>query len=299
MKSTVIACALVVALTASTTQAAPDAPPVSRTTALSASVDDLARSALQAAAPRFVEVERPSFTGLAGPGAPLQGLRFATAAEPASYPGLCKATTAWVSLVEGSPPLATKTVYKVVGDLNPPPNRSSEPYGAELSRKCAAAGRVLPTDTGDFGRATFFEITAGGEHQVWRNARALEVAIAAAKAGGAVACKPLPEAEMEAAEQMDPQEPEAIEARENRKACAEPAALLANLSLGKLTELTASPCPDAPRSNCVSALFLRHAFYNRQAHWSVTLRYQKGDGRDRDVKTVTAVKLEPSWAIYD
>ena len=181
MKAYGIGCALAGTLAVSVAQAASEPTPISRAMALGASVEDLARNALLTAAPRFVEVERPTFSGMFGPDEPVRGMRFATAAESAGNPGLCKATIAFISLDQSLSPIQTNAVFKVVSELKPLPDMWNEPYGAELSRKCAAAGRVLPTGSAAFGEVTFFSLRAGAESDVWLAARALELAIAGSK----------------------------------------------------------------------------------------------------------------------
>lgn len=288
------------AVAASSGQAAPNPPAIDRTTAQNAPVEDLARTALLAAAPRFVEVERPTFTGLSGPGAALRGLRFATAAESAGYPGLCKATTAWIDVGGDPSPIETRRVYKIVGDLKPLPDMWNDTYGAELSRRCAAAGRVIPTESADFGQSTFFKSSKGEEGDVWLASRALQIAIASAKAGSFVACTPPTAMDADTLREMAADDPEVIEDRENRDGCTQAGATLAGLPLSRLMQMEVAPCPnEGPRSYCLSAVFLRYAYYNRQVLWWVTLKYQTSAGFNDDVVTVSTVVLSPGFAIYD
>lgn len=267
---------------------------------MSAPVEELARSALATTASQFVEVQRPNFIGMGGPDAPLRSLRFATAPEMAGYPGLCKATTVWVDVASGYPPMGTSTVYKVVGDLAPLPDMWNEAYRAELRRKCAAAGRVIPSESADFGQVAFFEISKGGEDQVWTASRALQLAIAGAKVGAPITCISEPGIDAEALREMAADDPEAVEDRENREGCVRASTTFASLSLGRILRMEIAPCPEVKANvYCLSASFLRYAYNNHQALWFVELRYEEGKGDNHDVTSVSAVTLKPSFAIYD
>lgn len=285
-------------LLAGAAHAAPEPMPIDRTTALQASVEDLARSALAAIAPRFVEVQRPDFVGMMGPDAPLRGLRFATAARMAGETGLCEATTAWIGFDASASPVETATVYKVVGDLAPLPDMWNSAYEAELTRKCAAAGRVLPENGSDFGQTGFFRVSKGAGDRAWVGPRTLQLAIAGAKAGSPVICLPEPDDDAGFLGDLAKDDPEVIEDRENREGCARAGATLASLSLDRLLGVDIGPCPDlAEKVRCVSASFLRYAYGNHQALWLVSLRYQMGP--DRDVTSVEAVTLKSSFNVYD
>jgi hypothetical protein len=288
-------------LAASVAQAAPEPSAIDRATAMTAPVENLARAALATAASRFTEVERPNFGGMRGPDAPLTGLRFATAAEMAGYPGLCKATTAWIDISAGggAPPMETAAVYKVVGDLAPLPDMWNATYEAALTAKCATAGRVIPTASGEFGQAAFFQVGKGGEDQVWAASRALQRAVADAKAGLPVACDPRPGLDADTLSQMAADDGEVVEDRQNQEGCARAGATLAGLPLDRLLRIDVAPCPESKDQYCLSANFLRFAYDNRQALWQVSLQYQRGAGDNADVDRVTAVTLEPSSIIYD
>lgn len=300
MKIILIGSLLICALAATTANASPGSARIDRETAMLAPVEELARAALSAASSHFVEVERPNFSGLSGPDAPLSGLRFATAAESAGYPGLCKATTAWISVGPSLPPIETTLVYKVVGDLKPLPDMWNEAYGAELEKKCAAAGRVLPTESADFGQARFFTVSKGSDDYVWYASRALQVAIANASTGLSVVCISEPDIDSELIIDRPADDPEVIERRENREGCANAAATLASLSPERLLDMEVAPCSETkPQRYCLTAYVLRYAYGNHQALWQVGLQYQVGLGDNRDVTNVDAVSLAPSYSVYD
>jgi hypothetical protein len=289
------------ALLAGAAQAAPEPEPeprpIDRSTALQASPEDLASGALAAVAARFVEVQRPDFAGYSTNDGPLQGLRFATAARMAGETGLCEATTAWIGLAPGSPPIETATVYKVVGDLAPLPDMWNPAYEAELTRKCASTGRVLVARASDFDHVGFFELSRSDGERAWMGPRALQLAIAGAKSTGSVTCVPESSLDDPAFRGMAADAPEAIENQQNLEGCARAEATLAGLSLDRLLRVDISPCPNAgEQARCLSASFLRYAYGNHQALWLVTLRYQESE--DRDVASIDAVTLKPGFIIY-
>ncbi len=277
----------------------PDPVTLTRETALTADVGTLARDALAAIASRLVEVERPTFTGLAGYGAALGGLRFAAAAESAGWPGLCKGTAVWINLLDPHAPVHVSTLYKVVGDLAPLPDMWNDAYGAELQRKCAGAGRVIPTESADFGQAVFFSVGEADPGDVWTASRALQIAISRAATGSGVSCVEEPAPDW--LDGLPGDDPEILEDRQNREGCLHPAATVAGLSLDRLLAIETEACPDAgPDFHCVEATFLRHADFNRQVGWLVLLRYRDGADYHRDdIREVKDVRLTPSWTVYD
>ena len=286
------------ALMVTAAHATPEKETLDRATAMTAPVQDLLRTALAGAADQFVEVERPGHIGLGGP--TVRGLRFATAAKMAGDPGLCKATTVWIAIGASDTPIETTTRYKIVGNLAPLPDMWNDAYEAELTQKCAGAGRVLPADNSDFGQATFFEIGRGGEEHVWQAARSLQIAIAAAKSGASVTCIPVPGIDPPILAEMAADDPEAVEDRQNQEGCAQAGATLAGLTLSSLLRIEPRPCPDMnKKSRCLSALFLRYAYFNHQALWEVKLRYEDGEGDNSDVVAVRDLTLQPSFSIYD
>ena len=277
---------------------------------MTADVGTLARDALAAAASRFVEVERPDFSGIGGPDAPLRGLRFATAAESAGWPGLCKASVAWIDLVDPHAPIHASTVYKVVDDLASLPDMWNDAYGAALEQKCAQAGRVIPTKSSDLGQAVFFSLEEADRNYVWGASRALQIAISRAMTGTEVTCveEPDPIADMGGTMSRDtwlatadPADPEVIEHHQNSVACLQPAATVATLSLDRILSLDVEACPDAgPDVHCVEAEFLRYSDANRRVGWTVNLRYRDGaDFHRDDVSDVADIRLTPSWTVYD
>lgn len=190
--------------------------------------------------------------------------------------------------------------YKIVGDLAPLPDMWNQAYEAALTEKCAEAGRVIPTDNSDFGQATFFEIAQGGEDHVWGAARALQIAVAAAKAGSKVTCVPSAGIDPKTLAEMAADDPEVIEDNQNRKGCAQAGETLAGLSLSKLLRIEFTPCPDPDaKSRCFSALFLRYAYFNHQALWEVKVRFEDGEGDSDDVVSVRDLAMQPSFSIYD
>jgi hypothetical protein len=296
--------ASVLAVSAAHAAPTPDETPgkaIDRAAALTAPVEDLARDALFNAAPRFVEVERPNFTGMMGPDAPLHALHFATAARSAGYPGLCKATTAWIDLRDGDPPMETETVYKVVGDLKPLPDMWNDAYGAELERKCAGAGRVLPTASADFGQARFFTIDPGARDDVWLAVLTLQMAIADAKGGAPVTCATPEDMTMDAAtlNELAADDPDAVEQRENQRGCAEPGLVAGALKLDRLLSLDVAVCPGETRVYCVGGNFLRWASNNHQAIWRLEAKAERRPGDTGDPTGASAMALVPTYAVYD
>lgn len=288
----------------------PDPTTLDHDVALTAEVGTLARDALAAIASRFVEVERPTFSGLRGHGAPLGGLRFATAAESAGWPGLCKATVVWIDLTSPHAPIHTSTVYKVVGDLAPLSDMWNEAYGELLQRKCAQAGRVIPTESADLGQAVFFSHEERDQGHIWGASRALQIAISRGAAGTGVSCVDSRDrpAEIDGAvapdawlEGLDPDDPEVVEHHQNLAGCAQPAATVAGLSLDRIVSIAIEACPGAGSElHCVEAEFLRYAVHNRRVSWVVTLQYRDGaDFHLDDIADVTGINVIPSWTIYD
>lgn len=258
---------------------------LNRESALTASVERLAVEALAQTAPKLVEVTRPTFSGMFGPGRELYGLRFASAPRSAGNPGLCEATTVWIRTSEDSPdyptaPIETNTAYKVVGATKPLPDMWNDEYGAWLADRCESAGRVIETESGDFGQTTFFALSDGGANEAWFGANALEQVIAEAKRGrGTVACESLD----------DPAD------------CARPQSTLAGLDLGRLKSMEVGPCERRPALTCVSADFLRSARSNTQSLWTVKVEAREVVGRDqnRHVEDVNTISLTAGTAIYD
>lgn len=284
------------ALMVGTAQAMPKAGTLDRATAMTAPVEELAKTALAGSAHHLVEVTRPGHIGLGGP--ELRGLHFATAAIGTGYPGLCKATTIQIAIGDSATPIYTATRYKVVGDLATDIGNGADE--GDLTRKCAEAGRVIPTDSSDFGQATFFEFAKGDDYEAWRAARALQFAIAAARSGSPVICVPPPDIDVQMLAEMAADDPEVIEQRLNQEGCAQARDTLAALSLSKLLQIESTPCWEmAKKSLCLSAHFLRYADFNHQIVWQVKLRYQDDEGDDRDDLSVSDLELQPIHSWYD
>lgn len=118
------------------------------------------------------EVSRPTNQGVPYPDERLQSLAFGLAPE-ASAPGLCTATAIYVSFASEAPGLegggraawqlpvrasnvATRWVYKVVGDLEADTPFGPDERAAQLAR-CLNA-QVVPTETLDFDQPRYFSV---------------------------------------------------------------------------------------------------------------------------------------------
>ncbi|MFN3668873.1 MAG: hypothetical protein ACK4VY_06155 [Brevundimonas sp.] len=296
MKRGAVASLLVVTVAAGSPTAGPNVGFPDRATAMTASTESLAQHALRSIAHRLVEVQRPTHSGPAGPEAPLTGLRFATDAVSAGWPG----STLWIGPEGPDSPIQSQTVYKIVGDLAPLPDMWNDAYGAKLDRLCAASGRVIPTGSADFDQAVFFSLSDPTQIQLWPSARALQLAIADAAAGGVVRCQQEPAWASSEFEMLDPAEPEAIEARANREGCGRAGRTVAGLDLGRLQSIDVAPCQRATAGlYCLEAVFLRYAYFNHQVLWRVTLRYQEpADIHRDDVSAVSDVSLAATFSVY-
>jgi len=126
------------------------------------------------------------------------------------------------------------------------------------------------------------------------------LAVGHAKSGAPIICVPEPGIDAETLSEMAADDPEAVEDRENRIGCEKAGATLGSLSLDRLLQIDVAPCPEAKENvYCLSATFLRFAYNNHQALWIVKLRYEEGKGDNRDVTSVRAVTLQPSFSVYD
>ena len=259
-----------------------------RVHAIHAPLSELRREVFDRAARAFVEVERPTFAGLAGVQSDPYRLIFATR-KRINNPGLCEATTVYViwKPTHDEEPIETEKVYKVVGDLGPPVGGWTSAYGNKLASNCARAGRVLPTDTAAFDQVAFFHLTSGGANDAWRGARALQLAGHLAGTGklepGCKLSKAI-EAEFGSGAKHD---------------CDAPTAVLAGLSLSRLMKLEVKPCSDAGDLSCIEGDFLRSAEFNEQRFWHVRLRARLGAGDTRDVVAISTVELSASYMISD
>ena len=252
--------------------------------ALNAAVDQLAQEALAGVAPQLVEVERPTFVGMMDPRSIMSGLTFATKARSTGDPDLCKATRVWVQHQggRGDELISTSTVYKVVGDLKPLPDMWNDAYSAELSAKCAHAGRVIPTRTSGFGEERFFEAKIDEEVRVWFPARALELALERAHAHpDEVACEG--------------------GGLEDQQQCRAELRTPKTLTLNRLLAVKMEHC-DKSRAGCyvVTGTFLRSGFRNVQNAWVLSLRADIPDTNASDaVKGVAGLVVTPSIKIFD
>ena len=275
----------------------PSVQTLTREQALSLPPTDLARIALQSVARKYVEVARPTFSGMAGPNAALAGLEFATVPESAGNPGLCKATVLSVYFdpisdqkvydrktpVEASS-VSTETVFKVVGDTSPLPDDWNDKYDLFLRQKCAEAGRVLPAETANLGEVGFFHLKEGRENDSWLAARALQLAITNTfSADTKINCV------------------DSIPKRSPPKECKDTLALLRSLKLLDLTEVNFKPCPNQLDRFCIDGEFLRSAFGNARLYWEVSIQAQVRDPEysSHDITHVDAITIGEGGSIYD
>jgi len=196
--------------------------------------------------------------------------------------------------------LTTRRVFRVVGDLKPLPDMWNDNYGAQLEALCKAAGRVLPTTNAAFDEVGFFEVSQGSEDYAWLGTRALELAIAGATADARVDCVAEPGLDRDVLADLPADDPDAIEDRENRDACASPASVVSALRLDRLMLLDAKPCPDkGSRRICVEGTFLRRAYFNRQVLWSLSVSFVEVSPENQDAGQIADVSLSASYAVYD
>jgi len=274
--------------------------PLARETVARMSDQELIRGSIEGLSGRFVEVERPTFTGLAGPDSPVHGVRLATPPRSAGYPGLCIATVASVGFSGGSTVLAARSAFRIVGDLKPLPDMWNDAYGEQLEALCKKAGRVLPTSNEAFDEVGFFAISNGSEDYAWFGARALELAIAEARSGARVVCVATPGLDTDVLADLPADDPDAIEDRENRAACASPASVVSALTLDRLMLLDARPCPDLGKGRiCAVGTFLRRAYFNRQVLWTVRVSFVEVNHENHDAGAVADITLTANFAVYD
>jgi hypothetical protein len=267
--------------------------------AIKAPILQLRREAFRIAADAFVEVERPTFARLGGPGSDPRALGFATKADSAGDPGLCKATTAWVLLkpLKGEDPIETSQVYKVAGSLRPLPDMWNATYGAQLSAKCRRAGRVLPSATADFGQVGFFTVSPSEQHLAWFGARSLEIAKDEVSASRIqVSCK-VPKDIIEA--EKDSTQPRPTRDQSNIRDCEAPRDVMRSLALSRLMSIDVAPCEHAAGLSCVTGTFLRSADFNEQYVWTVSLEARPGKEFNSDVAEVASITLSTGWIIHD
>ncbi|MDQ0465718.1 hypothetical protein QO010_003510 [Caulobacter ginsengisoli] len=249
----------------------------------------LARDALKALGPAFVEVERPTFSGMFGQ-QPITSLMFATRPWVSGHPGLCEATVAWVSIgwsadaERPGAPLGSSQAYKVVGSLEP-----AKKGHRDKPANCRIAGRVLPTESADMGQVGFFR--ADDDYAAWQGARVLQHAIDAAGGPVVPTCVSISD--------------------KGPERCAQPVATLAGLKLASLMSVSRKPCPDAPELTCVEGEFLQAGGANEQSVWTVRVRALLQNGQDYgprnppsapddlDLLEIRAMALEFTITAYD
>lgn len=219
---------------------------------------ELARRVLGLSGEIYREVQRPFLESVPSVSW-LTNLTFATAPRSAGFPGLCEASTIFVSFrpEQNAPPdsdvrtivnaLQTGRLYKIVGDTTPLPDTWNDDYGRSIAERCAAAGPVLLQPNGGVRAGHFFSGRFNGSSDFWPAhayfaARALQKVTAAATSG-ALTTIPCEE---------DRDEPAA-------HFCAEPRSLLANLSLQRLNGFEIAPCRRGDAELCVSARFTRQS----------------------------------------
>lgn len=295
--------ALAALLSAAVLAPGANAAPLTRERAQTAPVDAIVREAMGAVAPRFVEISRPTYSGMIAPGKTVSGLRMATAPRGAGSPGLCEADTVWIDFDQRRAPIVSQKVYKVVGPLAPLPDVWNDAYGASLERRCAAAGPVITPQDGDMDGVSFFAMlnAPSPQDKAWLAVRALEKAQEAARRGALdVSCE-------RRSQPLSTPPTDRFEDRmevEGRAGCAAPVKTLAGLDLGRLNLIDITPCPPdggkAPAENlCLSANFQRAGTDGQRAVWIVNLRARHSETGDFDVETVSAVTLTDQVWIYD
>ncbi|MGI9169968.1 MAG: hypothetical protein ACR2FH_07300 [Caulobacteraceae bacterium] len=258
----------------------------SRERALKEPIDLLARESMKQIASEFVEVERPTFRGMIPPGVPLWSLRFATQATSAGDPGLCVATVADVFFQTGkgddTPPLSTTTVYKVVAPLKPLPDMWNNKYGAELAAKCEHAGRVIPTQSANFGQEIFFEAKMDGGLRVWFAVRALEVGLEKVR--------------------LSPRSARCEDQRHgNGAGCKLELSSQVTLRLPRLLSVTMTDCNNGDK-DCyqVTGEFLRSSVANSRTTWIMHLQATAPDTTaSGDIRAVNDIEVSESGSIFD
>lgn len=188
----------------------------------------------------------------------LERLVFAGAPHHASV-GLCAAMRAEVDYMPSGADRVTTpaqiravraaAVYKVTGDVEPYAE-VTEQRAAEETRRCAAAGPVIPAVQGDLGRAYYF--TFEGEELPELALLVLQQAIVEAREGRyrAVTCT--------------------AAARPSGE-CRDPTALLGGLSLGNLVSLQVTPAGLGGNRSVIRARFLIPGAARAQLYRSVAV----------------------------
>jgi hypothetical protein len=188
-------------------------------------------------------------------------LEFASAPRSAGFEGVCEADTFWVSL--GTSPrrtgpeidrptyvtgLSNNFLFRIVGTAEELASRGDPDTGdanwAKLKSACARAGPVLGGEQGRAADVFFFGGLADGREfrpvDAYFAARTLALALVRTRAGLKPGCA------------GDPAEP-------SDDLCADPAAAVRGVDLGRLRYVGVESCKDRPGEKCVQALFDRGA----------------------------------------
>lgn len=229
------------------------APYLTREQALTLPRNEIAEIVFRQLATRMQGMSRPNFTGVFPGPAPagLDSLVFATRPRATHVAGLCEATRIEVEFHDGdgegarrATDLSTRSVYKVIGDLELGGERSEEEQ-RRLEAACARAGPVIADGTGDFGTLTFFAFR--GDHHPSAALTALQRAIGGARAGiyRDVACEPTN--------------------------CAEILGQLGALDLSRLVEVNVERLEQGDARYRIEARFLIEGGANYEISWRVSL----------------------------
>jgi hypothetical protein len=237
---------------------------------------------------QFVEVGGASFLARSQRDVDIRAV--ATMAKPAGNPGLCEATVATLRFAgagilgidpPGIDPLTTHKAFKVVGSLAPLPYIWSSQYAADLTAKCAHAGRVLSTGDAPFDQEMFFVDETPRAVGPWFAARALEIALQQARDGAIhLNC--------------------GSKSRED-DGCREALSGTGTLRLQRLLKVDAKPCQNAdPSCFHVTGEFLDTAGEISGQNWVLDVDATETVPRrnERDVGAVADVKLGKSRWIF-
>jgi hypothetical protein len=200
--------------------------------------------------------------------------------------GLCEATVIWLPLKQAStqePPISVREVYRVIDDVGLPSSRWSSRYERELQRRCSQSGAVLWQSENPFEsnpRSAFFGYTGPSEGSGWTPTNLF----AAWQAVQAVSLA-LGDGDAEIARQCA-----ALK-------IARPSSCKSKLRLSELFDLSAEPCPDAPRKWCVKAAFFRSADRQKGESWLLTA--ETDDVGSSDILAVRDVRVEALTAVAD
>lgn len=271
-----------------------DIAPITKEGALELQMPDLAKRVMGPLAGIVNEVSRPTFVGLPGGDASLQYLSFATKADSAGYAGLCEAEVISVRFsIIGSKeypatkdtpvrPIAidTRYVFKIVGNTEHMRGQAwTNASIEELKVKCAEAGRVLPTETGDFSQARYFDFFGLEKHSAsndaWIAAIVLQRALEIAKSG----TSPMPT--------CDP------------SACSSAAGVMRDLSLSSLLAARVEPCLGSTRT-CIEGEFPESKL-KPTWHWVIRAEVDVGERayNSEDIGPIHKIEISYKPPIVD